>query len=418
MKWCLAPFCSFLRSSDVKKLVNGAGHLLIFFFIFALSSCQPEKEEETKKSSWSKHSPNAARLMNYLWDNYGTNIISGQMDISWSTNGNTYTDSEDKKHYNDMITAIYDDTGKYPAIKGFDLIQLPSEGAPFWGGKEQVDEAIEWWEGKNKVNGQNPATKLLPDSPDIHGLITFCWHWRKLPVTGGSPLGGFYASWETRGDRTSFTIPWKTLPGGGGTLDTQSAAWRTIIEDLDKVAELFKPLKEKDIPVLWRPLHEAAGNWSPSNQQGAWFWWGASGPGPYIALWEFMYEYLTIKKGLDNLIWVWNAQNAQWVPNPYTIDIVGYDRYADKGDTKSQKNYFNSTKAMVNDGSERIVALSENGVIPDPDECIKDNAMWSWFKVWNNMHDINSTEHLIHVYTHPNVITLDKLPDITKYRLK
>ena len=332
--------------------------------------------------------PNKIRLFNYLTDIYGKYILSGQMDTSWTTNDKT-----------DMITRVFTDTGKYPAIKGFDFIQLSDNNAPFFGGRQQADEAIEWWEGKN--NG----VSLLPGKPDIHGIVTFCWHWR----TGTA--SEFYT------DRTAFRIPWKD-----GKLDTESENFRTIVDDLDKVVLRLTALMEKDIPVLWRPLHEASGGW---------FWWGARGPLPYIALWEFMHEYLTSAKQLNNLIWVWNGENAAWFPDPKTVDIIGSDLYS--SNHSSQKKSFDSVLAMV-PSQDRMAALSENGKIPDPDECIKDKAMWLWFMTWNDRYDsfqgenhkdnfwtgeaVNSQEHKMKVYHHNAVITLDELPDITAYRLK
>ena len=231
------------------------------------------------------------------------------------------------------------------------------------------------------------------------------WHWR----TGDSKE--FYSN------RTKFRIPWKN-----GKLDTESENFKTIIEDLDEVAYFLNMLKERSIPVLWRPLHEAAGGW---------FWWGASGPAPYIALWEYMYEYLVITKGLNNLIWVWNGERAAWFPNPATVDIVGIDLY--KANYSSMKQEFQKTLAMIPAGYNMIVALSENDRIPDPDDCIRDETMWSWFMTWNDMrftpgetHRENSWTGEFHnpqaykekVYNHPAVITLDKLPDLTAYRLE
>jgi len=333
-------------------------------------------------------SQNKIRLMNYLTDVYGKYIISGQMDTAWTDNTRM-----------DMIARVFTDTGKYPAIKGFDFIQLSENYAPFYGGRQQVEEAIEWWDGK--ING----IPMLPDKPDIRGIVTFCWHWR----TGYN--NEFYT------DRTTFRIPWKD-----GKLDTESADFKTIINDLDKVASLLTILRDRDIPVLWRPLHEAAGGW---------FWWGASGPAPYIALWEFMYEYLTNAKQLNNLIWVWNGENAAWYPNPDTVDIVGADLYP--GTHSSQKLSFDKTLAMV-PAQDRMVALTENGRIPDPDECIKDDAMWLWFMTWNDRYNsfqgethrenfwtgeyINPQDHKMKVYHHPAVITLDKLPNLATYRLR
>jgi len=337
--------------------------------------------------------PNARRLMNYLIDQYGTYIISGQMDAAWNNEGNI-----------DMIARVFYDTGKYPALKGFDFIDLPNN----WGGygRNQIDEAVEWWEGKNKMYGVTPAAQLLPDKPDIHGIVAFCWHWR-----AGSEKR-FYTN------ETTFRIPWKD-----GKLDTGSADFQAIKSDLDKVAALLKILKDKDIPVLWRPLHEASGGW---------FWWGASGSAPYIALWEYMHHYLTNEKELDNLIWVWNGQHRAWFPNPGTVHIVGYDVYPQQAkDYSSQYAKFNETLRMV-PAQNRMVALTENGEIPDPDKCRQDNAMWLWFMTWNDNGNANgetasgnfwtgeyhnTQAHKRHVYNHNLVITLDELPDLTAYRL-
>jgi mannan endo-1,4-beta-mannosidase len=332
-------------------------------------------------------SPNKKRLLNFLADEYGKRIISGQMDTSWTIN-------EDM----DMIARVYADTGKYPALKGFDLLQHPYDNWPYRGGREQIDEAVEWWEGRN-----NDAP-LLANRPNVHGIVAFCWHWR-----AGQSVE-FYTN------KTSFRIPWKN-----GRLDMGSDNFKAIIRDLDAAASLLNVLKEKDIPVLWRPLHEAAGGW---------FWWGASGAQPYIALWEFMYHYFTNVKGLNNLIWVWNGENTAWFPNAVTVDIAGLDLY--NANYSSRKREFEKSLAKVSE-RDLIIALTENDKLPDPDECIKDGTMWSWFMTWNDMRFSdgethkdnfwtgefhNPQAHKRKVYNHSAVITLDKLPDLTAYRLE
>jgi len=332
-----------------------------------------------------KDSLNKTRLLNFISDEYGKRIISGQMDTSWTIN---------KKM--DMIARIFSDTGKYPALKGFDLLQLPYNYSPFFGGMEQINEAIEWWEGKN--NG----VSLLQDS-GIHGIVTFCWHWR----TGSETA--FYT------EKTGFRIPWKN-----NALDTGCEEFKIILKDMEKAASLLNILKERDIPVLWRPLHEASGGW---------FWWGASGPAPYIALWEYMFNFFTGEKGLNNLVWVWNGEDASWYPDPATVDIIGIDLYRDN--YSSLKQEFEKTLNMA-PARDRMAALSENDRIPDPDECLRDGMMWSWFMTWNDMRFKegesrrdnywtgefhNPQAHKEKVYNHPLVITLDKLPDLTAYRL-
>jgi len=381
---------------------------ILFLFVSCAKESDSNKDDEIVNEYSGRFSPNTARLMNYLNDVYGDKILSGQMDTSWTTNSTM-----------DMIARVNADTGKYPAIKGFDLIQLPSDG-----GREQANEAIEWWDGTNKMNGQGKAQKLLPGKPDIHGIVTFCWHWNI-----DSKPNTFYS------DDTTFRIPMKD-----GQLDTKSDAFtKKIKPTLDRAASALQLLKDRDIPVLWRPLHEAAGNWPQNNPNNPWFWWGASGPGPYICLWEYMYDYLTYEKGLNNLIWVWNGQNKAWFPSPDTVDIVSFDFYVSDFTPQTPKNYssqkavFDRTKAMVPEGESRMVALTENGAIPDPDNCKADGAMWLWFMVWNDSRNTpgethkdnfwtgehhNTNAHKQKVYDHELEITLDELPDLTKYRLE
>jgi len=411
--------------SFFKKPVNRFLVCILALFLcagFAFLSCPVEEPVPQPEPGAGKLSPNAQRLMNYLEDMYGDYIIAGQMDTSWTTNSNI-----------DMIARVYDDTGKYPALKGFDLIQIPFSGNNIQPGREQITEAIEWWEGKNRMNGVNPAKVLLPDQPDIRGIVTFCWHWRVSQRLNPN-RDSFYSN------STNFRIPWDD---NNNYLDVNSTEFKNIIiGGLDKAATLLQELKDRDIPVLWRPLHEAAGNWNTGNPNGAWFWWGASGPVRYIALWEFMYDYLTNVKGLNNLIWVWNGQHESWTPNPDTVHIVGFDYYPSPRNTEatarnynSQKAVFDRTAGMMGDGKDYIVALTENGGIPDPDKCKADGAMWSWFMVWNDSGGaatigtssqdnfwtgefVNTNAHKNHVYHHPLVITLDKLPNLTKYRLE
>jgi mannan endo-1,4-beta-mannosidase len=381
---------------------KAAGRFLLLLCAVLFASCPssttgPADQAETGPVELS---PNARRLMNYLADQYGSKIISGQQDASWTKNSGI-----------DMTARVFDDTGKYPAIKGFDFLELPNEWNGY--GRQQLEEAIEWWGGMNQNNG-GPVEALLPDHPEIHGIVAFCWHWR----TG--EFNEFYTN------RTDFRIPWKD-----GKLDTASAAFKNIvIADLDKAAALLKELKDRDIPVLWRPLHEASGNYQYG--QAGWFWWGASGPEPYIALWEYMYYYLVNVKRLNNLIWVWNGQHKDWFPNPDTVDIVGFDVYARARDYGSQKAKFLETLEMVPAGKDFMAAMTENGQIPDPQACLDDGSMWSWFCTWNdsvgnsgntNRENYwtgeynNTSTHRQYVYNHDLVITLDKLPDLTQYRL-
>jgi mannan endo-1,4-beta-mannosidase len=356
--------------------------------------------------SLSEAAANKQRLMNYLRDQYGKNIIAGQMDVDWGVG-------------EDMVGEVYRDTDKYPAIKGFDFMQAHPDYDynAYWRGRQQIKEAIHWWNGRNgnEDGVRDNYTAMIPERSDLHGIVTFIWHWRMAAAVGGTPA--FYTSRGDSDNYTEFRIPWRN-----NQLDTESSDFAIIRADLEYVATLLQQLKDLNIPVLWRPLHEASGQQSGTN---AWFWWGASGPEPYRALWKYMYDFLTVEKGFDNLIWVWNGEHEAFYPDPATVDIVSFDYYAPStGQTNlSFKTQFDNTLNMV-PASERgsmMIALTENGTMPNPDRCIADNAMWSWFMTWVNHFwredRYNTLDHRRRVYNHLNVITLEDLPDLTQYRL-
>jgi mannan endo-1,4-beta-mannosidase len=71
-------------------------------------------------------------------------------------------------------------------------------------------------------------------------------------------------------NRTTFHIPYDAA---SNRLKTESAEFTLIKEDLDFVAGELTKLKAAGVPMLWRPLREASGNW---------FWW-RTGSGAQIS---------------------------------------------------------------------------------------------------------------------------------------
>lgn len=55
-----------------------------------------------------------------------------------------------------------------------------------------------------------------------------------------------------------------------------------LLADIEVMARKLKQVQETDVPVLFRPLHEA---------EGGWFWWGAEGPEPCVELYRLLYEW-------------------------------------------------------------------------------------------------------------------------------
>ena len=326
-------------------------------------------------------------VFSYLRSIQGKATLTGQQDLTW-------------KDAIDMAERVHKDTGRYPALMGYDFMNYGMT-ANWVEGVTQTEEAITY------------AQK--------GGLVTFAWHWRDPSRLNTVNVND--AHFYTKDTR--FQIPIKD-----GALDTASAAYAQINAGIDLIAAELKKLSDANVPVLWRPLHEASGN----NGDG-WFWWGRTrtdgAPQPYaqILLWRHMYDRLVNYHELHNLLWVWNGQSAAWYPGDDVVDIVSHDIY-DSTDNKTYKSQITLyTQARKYSAEEKLIALSENSYIPDPDKIAADGAWWLWFMTWNdgNFNEVtlesgthqdnfwsgdfyNTSAHKTRVYQHENMITLDELP--------
>jgi mannan endo-1,4-beta-mannosidase len=96
------------------------------------------------------------------------------------------------------------------------------------------------------------------------------------------------------------------------------------MRELDQLADGLKELQSTGVVVLWRPFHEMNGNW---------FWWDGKDPRTFVRLWRQMFDYFTVTKGLDNLLWVYapnhGANAADYYPGDNYVDLVGLDAYTD-----------------------------------------------------------------------------------------
>lgn len=332
--------------------------LLTLFACLSFSACGKEKTA-TKKVSEKKAktdvvetklsteladknaSNNAKMLMDYFVNEvYGKKILTGVMDCAWSSSI-------------DMDTKVLEDTGYQSALMGFDFMNHTKQDSRSWYKPTQVEKAINWWLGG--------------------GLVTVCWHW--LDPTKDSASGSSYKPTEM-----TYRIPYDEKTG---KLLVDSKEFEYIKKDFDIIAEDLDLMQQLGVVVLWRPMHEAKGNWGAGwSGANAWFWWGASGPDAYKELWKYMFHYFTEEKGLHNLIWVWNGQGEQWYPGDEYCDIVGYDLYDQKNAHGDGMSYY--TDLMLWCKKSKMAAISECGYVPSTEALEASKAKWLYYMVWND----------------------------------
>ena len=106
--------------------------------------------------------------------------------------------------------------------------------------------------------------------------------------------------------------------------------------DFDAGMALFTQLQAAGVAVVFRPLHEANGDW---------FWWGRPDPATYRALWAAMQQRAALL-GVHNVLWAYSF-NADTGDNtsepvrllPAAVDLAGLDSYSRPGEALSTAGY-------------------------------------------------------------------------------
>ena len=317
---------------------------------------------------------NAKRLYDYMLSIYGKKTLSSAIaKVDWNTSEADW---------------IRKWTGKSPAIHTFDYIHLESSPCS-WIDYSKIEVAENWF--------------------NAGGIIGACWHWN-VPAYDGASRD----SYTCTANLTDFKV--------SNIFKEGTWEYRTAQADLEEMAGYLKLLQDKDIPVIWRPLHEAAGNTYTQYASGAWFWWGEVGAEQYKKLWRYMFDYFK-EKGLRNLIWVWTTQTTSHNDSDYAfypgddyVDIVGKDMY-NIGQSSEMVSCFNTVASMV---PHKMVALSEHGNVPNMSSQWNAGAKWLFFMPWYD-YDNDGTSGYQHDHATISwwnsslassaVITRDELPD-------
>lgn len=388
----------------------------------------------------------AARLHSFLLDNFETKALSAIMaDVAWNS---------------DEAEKVYQWTGKYPAINGFDYIHMPaSEAGANWIDYMDITPVQSWanaggivaagwhwlvpkklkdvempgdWSGflqltndkaKDVLNTAVVGDRIVVAIKDVaegaQGSIkNSSWtgfvdesgtSWEYFDISGDSyemildattladmQANGFILSGHDYTVTGVYLVPAGKELADGTRLDDPFSAldpnedytyvpddtdfdaanaltagtWENEVwkRDMASIVKYLTLLKEAGIPVLWRPFHEAAGQW---------FWWGKDAA-TFKALWVEMFTEFR-NAGLDNLLWVWTSEvtDTDWYPGDEYVDIVGCDLYS-----KQTADCVSAYASLSAEYGNKIITLSECGSVDNMSEQWAAGAKWSWFMPW------------------------------------
>lgn len=273
-------------------------------------------------------------------------IISGQM----VCDATSYTTG-----FTNLVDALHTQTGQWPGLLGFDYCDEPQGPMGDTAARNAITQQAKdqwnrgglfmviphfgnpWRKGiiEDIVDANGNPKKLYPNYRNVKGALN---------ANGTSALDQLYAA------------------GFAGT-----APYINFHQDLDALATEFGKFQTANMVVLFNPIAENNGHD---------FWWSYQGPygsatnvpvaeiteytTKFNKLWEHIYNYLTVTKGLNNLLFVWSPAGANVAPgrdmtikansdrfypqvpiagtNPVQykkyVDIVGFDYYiTDQADT-------------------------------------------------------------------------------------
>ncbi len=266
---------------------------------------------------------------------------------------------------------VLDETGERPSIMGGDLLAYsPQEVAH--GTHPERDAEVE---------------RLIARAREGY-VITLSWHWCSPSGLLESKDEPWYRGFYT--EATRFDV-------AQALGDPSSNDYALLLRDIDTIAIQLRKLQDANVPVLWRPLHEA---------EGAWFWWGAKGPKPFVQLWQLLYDRLTKIDRIHNLLWVYTSGgDPSWYPGDAFVDVVGIDAYPkDLRDPEGQ--LWDTLRTQF--GDRKVLTISEFGGVPDIPRMQRMGEFWSYAVSWSDQEGPkkNSPEELKRILASPGVTTM------------
>lgn len=258
------------------------------------------------------------------------------------------------------------------------LSDIIGESPALWGGDFLFDERMEKrWEMIYEAERQWKAG----------AVVNLMWH-------ASPPNQGHSCGWEGGILSRLGDSEWLDLVTEGGALNR---VWK---ERMDGLVPYLEYLRDRDVEVLWRPLHEM-------NQ--AKFWWGGRpGPDGSSLLYRLTREYLIHEKGLTNLVWTWSVQDLAidwggYNPGPECFDIMTLDVY---GKGFSDAFY----RAMVKEAGSKPIGLGEVAKMP-PLAVLARQFRYCLVMGWADLVFLRNTgEELQRFYRNARVLTGEEMP--------
>ncbi|MBO2011165.1 glycosyl hydrolase [Hymenobacter negativus] len=295
----------------------------------------------------------SAKVLPYLNSISGTKTLAGQHNKEPNAEPTKWTDF------------IRKTTGKYPALWSGDFLFQ----------QENIDNRWKMIKQARKQYRKGAVVNIM---------------WHACPPGPGEPC-----AWDPGLLNQLLTdAQWQELTTDGTPLNK---AWKAR---MDGIAVYLQYLKDHNVEVLFRPLHEM--------NQGKFWWGGRPGPNGTARLYQITHDYLQKTKGLTNLIWVWDMQDmsrdfAQYNPGEAYWDVFAFDVY-DQGYDKSWYDYILPIVGA------KPIAIGECATLPTP-EILAAQPRWTFFMSWAELvQEKNSVEAIKRIYDAPQVLTRDELP--------
>lgn len=302
--------------------------------------------------------PEAKKLLCYLYSIYKKNVLSGQQETSWNPNPN-----DDVEYYNTLV-------GKYPAVLGGDYL-YPSG---------TTTRAKDWW---NKG-----------------GIVMLRYH------MGAPPSADTYDN-----SKLGFTPDqWKRLFTDGSAENTK------LFENLDYLAKELKILQDANVPVLLALYHEVQVDgwfwWSKGTAAQFIQLWNTTHD--YLVKTKGIHNII-------RLLPYSGSPSGEFYPGKENVDIGGADEYSLPADQPFSRLYtacskiFGSTMPIPLHETGTIPQPDQ--MFPTAAPWLLWNTWAGYYKgSWNagsgTSVEFNTEDGIKKAYASPYTLTRDELPDL------